>query len=103
MTKEMKSQKEQLKELRSQKKFAYEEASIYTVLLDLVEGNGLDTVFMTLHNLATDIDQREELEAKFERSKKWQWNQKETPSCIHDFSHVTLSGDTYCWKCGAIK
>ena len=54
-TKDMKFQREQVKKLRSQEKISYEEASIYTVLLDLVEGNGLVEVFMMLHNVATDF------------------------------------------------
>jgi hypothetical protein len=66
-------QKEQLRKLRSQEKFAYEEASIYTVLLDLVEGNGVDTVFIALHNVASDLGQRKELEGKFDEAKKWVW------------------------------
>jgi hypothetical protein len=74
MAKDLKFQREQVKKLRSQEKFAYEEASIYTVLLDLVDGNGLDEVFMMLHNVATDLKQREDLENKFEEAKKWQWS-----------------------------
>jgi hypothetical protein len=62
MAKDLKFQREQVKKLRSQEKFAYEEASIYTVLLDLVDGNGLDEVFMMLHNVATDLKQREDLQ-----------------------------------------
>jgi hypothetical protein len=74
MATDMKFQREQLEKLRSQKKYAYEEASIYTVLLDLIEGNGLDEVFMMLHNVATDLEQRKELEDKFEEAKKWKWS-----------------------------
>ena len=74
MAKDLKFQREQVKKLRSQEKFAYEEASIYTVLFDLIEGNGIDEVFMMLHNVATDLGQREELENKFEDAKKWEWS-----------------------------
>ena len=75
MAKDLKFQREQVKKLRSQEKFAYEEASIYTVLFDLIEGNGIDEVFMMLHNVATDLGQREELENKFdEAKKKWEWS-----------------------------
>lgn len=74
MVKDLKFQREQVKKLRSQEKFAYEEASIYTILLDLVEGNGLDEVFMMLHNVASDLEQREELESKFEEAKMWEWS-----------------------------
>lgn len=73
-TKDMKFQREQVKKLRSQEKISYEEASIYTVLLDLVEGNGLVEVFMMLHNVATDLKQRKELENKFKDAKKWEWS-----------------------------
>lgn len=74
MNKENKFQKEQLKKLRSQEKGAYEEASIYTILLDLIEGNGLEDVFMTLHNVATDTGERKLLEQKLEESKSWDWD-----------------------------
>jgi hypothetical protein len=74
MAKDLKFQREQVKKLRSQDKFAYEEASIYTVLFDLVEGNGLDEVFMMLHNVATDLEQRDSLENKFDEAKKWEWS-----------------------------
>jgi len=74
MAKDLKFQKDQLKELRSQENLAYEKASIYTVLFDLVEGNGIDEVFMSLHNLATDLGQRQELENKFDDAKKWEWS-----------------------------
>ena len=74
MAKDLKFQREQVKKLRSQEKFAYEEASIYTVLFDLVEGNGLDEVFMMLHNVATDLEQCKELEDKFDEAKTWQWS-----------------------------
>lgn len=68
-----KYQKEQLKRLRSYEKNTYAEASIYTVLFDLCEGNGIDEVFMMLHNVATDTGQRKELESKFDEAKKWKW------------------------------
>lgn len=73
MPKDLKFQREQVKKLRSQEKYAYEEASIYTVLFDLVEGNGMEEVFMMLHNVATDLEQRKELEDMFEEAKKWTW------------------------------
>lgn len=74
MAKDMKFQREQVAKLRNQEKFAYEEASIYAVLLDLIEGNGLDEVFITLHNVATDLKQRKELEDKFDEAKTWEWS-----------------------------
>ena len=73
MPKDLKFQREQVKKLRSLEKFAYEEASIYTVLFDLVEGNGMEEVFMMLHNVASDLEQRKELEDMFEEAKKWTW------------------------------
>lgn len=74
MSKDMKFQRKLVKKLRSKKEFAYEDASIYTILLDLVEGNGIDEVFMMLHNVATDLKQRKELENKFKDAKKWEWS-----------------------------
>ena len=67
-------QKKLLKKLRSGKKFAYEEASIYTVLFDLLEGNGLEETFMMLHNVASDLGARDLLESKFDEAKKWTWD-----------------------------
>lgn len=52
----------------------YKNASIYTVLLDLVEGSDIEEVFMVLHNVASDLDQRELLESQFEKSKLWKWS-----------------------------
>lgn len=59
MEKDMKFQREQLKKLRSLEPFAYEEASIYTILLDLVEGNGLDEVYLVMNMLANDLFEEE--------------------------------------------
>lgn len=66
-------QKKQLKHLRSGEKNAYEEASIYTILLDLAEGNGIEDVFIMLHNVACDTGCRKDLENQFERAKKMDW------------------------------
>lgn len=74
MAKDLNFQREQVNKLRSQEKIAHEEASIYTVLLDLIEGNGLDEVFIMLHNVATDLEQRKELEDKFDKAKNWVWS-----------------------------
>jgi len=74
MSKDLKYQKKLLKKLRSGKKYAYEEAAIYTVLLDLVEGNGLEHIFMMLHSVASDLEERELLESKFEDAKTWIWD-----------------------------
>lgn len=73
MIKDLKFQRDQVKKLRSQEKLAYEEASIYTVLFELVERNGLNEVFMMLHNVANDLQKRKELEDKFNQAKKWEW------------------------------
>ena len=72
--KELKFQRELVKKLRSGKEGAYEDASIYTVLLDLSEGNGLTDVFMILHQLATDLGERQTLEDSFEEAKNWTWS-----------------------------
>lgn len=73
MTKDLNFQRELVKKLKSGEKNSYEDASIYTILFDLLEGNGLDEVFMMLHNVATDLEQRKALEDKFDEAKKWQW------------------------------
>lgn len=52
----------------------YTKASIYTVLFDLVDGNGIEEVFTMLHNVASDLEQRKELEDKFNEAKTWEWS-----------------------------
>ena len=69
----MKFQKKLVKELNSNKELAYQDASIYTVLLDLVQGNSIEEVFMMLHNVATDLKKRNKLESQFEKAKSWKW------------------------------
>jgi hypothetical protein len=73
MAKISEHQKKQLKDLRSYKEGAYADA-IYTILLDLVEGNGFDNVFQVLHQLSSDLGEREELEKMFDVAKKWTWS-----------------------------
>jgi len=73
MSKDMKFQKKLVKELNSNKELAYQDASIYTVLLDLVQGNSIEEVFMMLHNVATDLKKRKKLESQFEKAKSWKW------------------------------
>ena len=34
----------------------------------------IEEVFMVLHNVASDLDQRELLESQFEKSKLWKWS-----------------------------
>lgn len=43
-----------LENLRSGKEGCYEDASIYTVLLDLIEGNGIETVEDALNLVKED-------------------------------------------------
>lgn len=71
-----KFQLKQLKEFRKYEKDSYEEASIYTILLDLVDGNGIEEVFSVLHNLASDLGILDTLKSEMEKSKKWKWNRK---------------------------
>jgi len=71
-----KFQLKQLKEFRKYEKKSYEEASIYTILLDLVDGNGIEEVFSVLHNLASDLGILDTLKSEMEKSKKWKWNRK---------------------------
>ena len=51
----------------------YAEASIYTVLLSLVQSSSLEEVFVMLHNVACDLDKREALEEMFEDAKLYNW------------------------------
>jgi len=73
MTNNIEYQRKLVEELNNNEEFAYQNASIYTVLIDLVENNGIHEVFIMLHNVATDLNKREELESKFEDAKRWIW------------------------------
>ena len=67
MSKDMKFQKKLVKELNSNKELAYQDTSIYTVLLDLVQGNSIEEVFMMLHNVATDLKKRKNLKVSLKK------------------------------------
>lgn len=71
MNRDLAYQKKQLKKLRENANEAYESASIYTILMDLCETNGTEEVFIILHNVACDFNERELLESMFEEAKKW--------------------------------
>lgn len=73
MAKDLEFQLKLVKELRDEENNGYRNASIYTVILDLVQENGIDEVFMILHNVAHDLGKREYLENKFEDAKNWSW------------------------------
>jgi len=72
MSRDLKYQKKLAKQLHNNE-LPYDEASIYTILLDLVEGNGVTDIFMLLHNVATDLKKRKKLEGCFEDAKTWKW------------------------------
>lgn len=72
-------QKGLVEELRSGE-LCYTDASIYTVLLSLVKDSSVEEVFMMLHNITFDLDEREEFEEKFEDAKLWQWSSKNLKS-----------------------
>ena len=55
-------QKKQLAKLREYNESSYPEASIYTVLLDLVQGNSLAEVFLMLQEVAKDLEIESELD-----------------------------------------
>lgn len=55
MIKDHEFQQKLLKKLRSGEPGAYEDASIYTVLLDLVEGNGAEDVANVFDLLAKEL------------------------------------------------
>lgn len=65
-------QKQQLEALRSNNE--YKEATIYTILYDLVEGNDATEVYTILHQVATEQGQRKDLEETTVQSKWWEWN-----------------------------
>ena len=65
-------QRELVRKLRSGET-SYEQASIYTVLLDLLQGNDAGEVFMVLHNAASDLGVRDEIEGRFEEAREWSW------------------------------
>ncbi len=55
---------------------SYEDAPIYTILLDMVSTNGIEEVFSTLHSLSSDLNQRDKLESMSAKSFSWQWDNK---------------------------
>ena len=67
-------EKEQLKKLREGKELTYNDASVYSVLLGLVEDTDIEEVFMMLHNVACDLDKRKELEDLFKNAKTYKWD-----------------------------
>jgi hypothetical protein len=54
MERNMKFQRKLLEDFRN-KILSYEDASIYTILFDLVEGSGLEEVQMMLDDLKSDL------------------------------------------------
>ena len=78
----------------------YTDASIYTVLLSLVRDSSVGDVFTMLHNLASDLDEREEFEAMFEDAKLWQWkkfknNEMEQDTGLSNNTSVNSIGFLY--------
>ena len=51
------------------------EPSIYIGLLDLVDHSDISETFMILHNVACDLGCKAELEAMYEGSKEWKWDE----------------------------
>lgn len=49
-------QKQQLDKLRENKEHYYFDASIYTILLDLIQGNGLKNVCEALESLSEELE-----------------------------------------------
>ncbi len=54
-------QKDKLRKLRCGSPNAYEEASIYTILLDLCEGNGIEDVVNVLEDVINDLSSSTDL------------------------------------------
>lgn len=65
-------QKRQAEKLRSGE-LKYEDAAIYTILLELLTGDAIGEVFSIFHNVASDLGKRNELESMFDEAKKWTW------------------------------
>lgn len=55
-------QEELLQKLRTESGPAYTSADLYTILLDLVDGDGVEEVFRMLCEVAEDIGQKDVLE-----------------------------------------
>jgi len=51
----------------------YQDATIYTILLELCQNNDASEVFRMLHNAASDLGKVDEIENLYEQSKKWKW------------------------------
>lgn len=67
-------QQKLVKKLHAVENSAYEDAAIYTVLLDLVQESDIEEVFMLLHSVASDLGKREEIESLFDKAKNWKWS-----------------------------
>lgn len=52
----------------------YKDAPIYTILYDLVDGNGIDSVIITLSSLCHDLDKKDELLSEIEKVKDYSWD-----------------------------
>lgn len=68
-SKDIKFQRKLVEKLKSNEEFAYQNASIYTILLDLVDKNGVEEVFMILHNVVVDLGKQKEFESQFKKIK----------------------------------
>jgi len=66
-------QKELVEKLRNGE-LSYADVSIYTVLLSLIKDSSVEEVFMILHSITFDLDEREEFEERFEDAKLWKWS-----------------------------
>lgn len=71
MAKIDKFQKKLVKKLRTSE--VYMDADVYTILLDLSIDQGVDDVFMMLHNVATEMGKRKLLESLYKKSETWKW------------------------------
>lgn len=67
----MKFQQKLVEKLNSEEPTAYKDSAIYTVLLDLVQNNNVEDIFIVLHDVATDLGKRKELEQLFEEVKNY--------------------------------
>lgn len=70
----MKLNKFDQKQLEALRGGEYENASLHIILLDLCLDVGVDGVFMMLHNVASDMRKRKNLEDMFKGARKWKWD-----------------------------
>lgn len=70
----MKPNKFDEKQLKHLRNGGYEDSSVYIVLLDMCLDVGVEEVYMMLHNVASDMRKKGELEDISKKFKGFKWN-----------------------------